>query len=349
VPGLDLAAMSTVCDIMPLVNENRVMVKYGLEKMRHDPRLGLKYMLQEASIKKQDLQTYHLGYILGPRLNAAGRIGDATDALRLLVTQKDRRAGTLAQLLGRLNKKRQDMTSDLLREVRSAIESEGTGKHLYFAYGDDWPEGIIGLVAGKIQDEFNHPVVLVSKSKKKSICRGSARSISGFSIIDAIEEFDDLLESFGSHDQAAGFSVAPEKIDDFKEKLQELAREKLEETNFVKEISADAKVDVSEMNWQYWQASKPLAPFGYSNRKPIFWISNAVIGSLKTVGDGKHLKLVLKGDGSGFLQCIYFGGGENIEKLAQGDIIDVIGSLGVNNWNGEQNLQFNIKDLHHNA
>jgi single-stranded-DNA-specific exonuclease len=343
VPGLDLVAMSTVCDIMPLYDENRVFVKFGLEDMRNSGRIGLRNMMREADISPSELKAYHLGFILGPRLNAAGRIGDATDALRLLVTQKESQAKKLAAVLSSLNKKRQGMTEDLLKEVRQMIENEGTGKHLYFAYGDDWPEGIIGLAAGKIQEEFNHPVIVLSRGKTSS--RGSARSISGFSIINAIEKSSDLLENFGGHDQAAGFTVDNSNIEKFKAELQEIAAKELKKTDFIKEIEADVLVDASELDWNYWEASKDLAPFGYANRKPRFWVEDAVIAGIKTVGDGKHLKLVLKGDGGGFLSCIYFNGGDWINKLAKGDNIDLIGTLGVNTWNGEQTLQFKVIDL----
>jgi single-stranded-DNA-specific exonuclease len=343
IPGLDLVGMATVCDIMPLVGENRIFVAFGLEQMRRNPRLGIRAMMGESSILRQDLEAYHLGFILGPRINAAGRIGDATDALRLLVTQKSRRAESLAEKLGKLNRERQEMTKTLLDEARAAIEEEGTGKHLYFAYGDDWPEGIIGLVAGKIQEEFNHPVVVVSKKKSES--RGSARSVSGFSIIEAIESLGDLLESFGGHDQAAGFTVKTQNIEDFKQRLQSIARKQLKESHFIKEVKADAVVEVSDLDWEFWNASQSLAPFGYGNRKPVFWIKNAMVAGLDTVGDGKHLKLILKGEEGDFLSCIYFRGGNWINRLAEGDTIDLVGNLNVNKWNGEENLQFRVIDL----
>jgi single-stranded-DNA-specific exonuclease len=343
VPGLDLVALSTVCDIMPLVDENRIFVKYGLEQMRNNPRVGLKTLMKQASINPKNLKSYHLGYVIGPRINAAGRIGDATDALRLLVTANKSKAQKLALLLGDLNNKRQDMTQNLLDEVRELVEKEGTGKHLYFAYGDDWPEGIIGLVAGKIQEEFHHPVILVSRKKEES--RGSARSIKGFNIVDAIEKHEEFLVSFGGHELAAGFTVSTEKIEDFKNELQNLAEKQLKKSNFVKEIGADIKVSVDELDWKLWNLLKELGPFGYSNRKPVFWLEDAVIASYRVLSDGKHLKFVLKGENGGFLEAIFFNGGEWESKIQQGISIDLIGNLDVNTWNGEENLQFKIKDL----
>lgn len=343
IDGLDLVALSIVCDIVPLVDENRVLLKYGLEKFRRTRNKGLRALVHDADLDIQTIDPYHLGYIIGPRINAAGRIGDALDALRLLSTDKDSTAKFLADKLGTWNKERQEITDRVMNEVRERIEKQGTGKHLYFAHGNDWPEGIIGLVAGKLQEELNRPVVLVSKNGKDS--RGSARSIPQFNIIDAIERNAKLLEKYGGHTQAAGFTVDEANVEELGEKLEKWAVKQLKNKDLVKEIPADAIVKVQDMTWETWELIRQLAPFGYGNRRPVFWVNDAKIVDLKTVGEGKHLKFVVKGDGGDYLNCIFFGGGEFSSRLAVGDTVDMIGHLGTNVWNGEESLQFGVQDL----
>lgn len=343
IPGLDLVAFSTVCDVMPLTGENRVLVKYGLEAMKNSISVGLNALVEEAELSLSEVKAYHFGYILGPRINAAGRIGDAMDALRLLTTNKESSARVLASKLGGWNRERQEITETVLKEVREEVERDGTGKHLYFAHGNDWPEGIIGLVAGKIQEMFNHPVVLVSQ--KDGASRGSARSISGFNIIDAIENQNDLLESYGGHPQAAGFTVDSKNIEKLKSRLQKWAEQKLKDENFVREIAADAKVSPGELTWDVWELIRDVEPFGYGNRRPVFWVKNAVITEVQGVGDNKHMKLVVKGESGDSLNCIFFGGGEWLDKIAVGDMIDMIGGLDINRWNGNETLQFKVQDI----
>ncbi|MBN2100796.1 single-stranded-DNA-specific exonuclease RecJ [Candidatus Dojkabacteria bacterium] len=343
VPGLDLVALSTVADIMPITDENRIIVKQGLRLLRNSDRPGIKALAEEAKVSLADLNTYHLGYVIGPRINAAGRIGDATDALRLLTTSRDSSAKFLADKLGMWNKERQEITETILNEVREVIEREGSGKHLYFAYGNDWPEGIIGLVAGKIQEEVNRPVIVVTQTQKTA--RGSARSINGFNIIEAIEKESSLLESFGGHSLAAGFTVNTDNIEELKDRLEKVAESQLKQENFVKEVSADAVVNISDMNWETYSIIKKLAPFGYGNRRPVFWVKDAVVAEFSDVGDGKHLRLMVKGEDSGFLSCIYFGGGDWVNKISTGDTVELMGTLESNVWNGEEYLQFKIIDM----
>jgi len=343
IAGIDFVAFSTVCDVMPLTGENRVLVKYGLEAMKDSSRIGLKALAEEAELSLPETQAYHLGYILGPRINAAGRIGDAMDALRLLTTEKESSAKFLASKLGGWNRERQEITETVLKEVREEIEREGTGKHLYFAHGNDWPEGIIGLVAGKIQEEFHHPVILVSE--KDGASRGSARSISGFNIIDAIERQGELLESYGGHPQAAGFTVNSGNIAELKSRLQKWAEKKLKDEHFVREIAADVKTDPGDLTWDVWKLIRDVEPFGYGNRRPVFWVKNATVTDVRGVGDNKHLKLIVKGGSGGSLNCIFFGGGEWLDKLAVGDMVDLMGGLDINRWNGEENLQFKVMDV----
>ncbi|MDD3662123.1 MAG: single-stranded-DNA-specific exonuclease RecJ, partial [Candidatus Dojkabacteria bacterium] len=342
VPGADLAAFATVADIMPLTGENRVIVSKGLEYMNRSPREGIRAMLIEAGVPFGSVTAYHLGYIIGPRINAAGRIGDVLVALRLMTTRNAIKAGQLAQKLGELNKQRQDMTEELLSAVRFQIEQESKGAHVYIAAGNDWPEGIIGLVAGKLQEEYNRPVILISK--KDGISRGSARSISQFNIIEAIESAKDVLVAYGGHSQAAGFSIEEDKIDQFKERIGAFAGKSLKDVDLRKKIDIDAAVDAGDLDWNAWELISGLAPFGYGNRRPVFQVRNGVVVDVHMLREGKHVKFMMKGGSGGILECIRFDSGEWGRMLRPGMLIDIVGYLDINAWNGKESLQFRVTD-----
>ena len=199
--GLDLVALTTVTDIMPLVGVNRIFVKYGLEHMRKGTRLGLKNLALVTKNQPQDLQSYHLGYVLGPRINAAGRIGDPLEAVRLLVSKNEKQCREIAYNLNSLNFDRQQMTTEILEQGRSSADIE---QNLIFVLGSQWHEGIVGLVAGKLQEEFYKPVIVATISEEGEI-RGSARSIKGFNITKALEKHSDFLERYGGHELARRF------------------------------------------------------------------------------------------------------------------------------------------------
>lgn len=343
IEGIDLAAFATVCDLMPLTDENRALVKLGLEKMNTDPGPGIRALAEEASIPIGEITAYHLGYVLGPRINASGRIGDPLDAVRLLATKNSRNARELARKLGKLNRERQEMTDELMAVVRDQIEQEGTGRHLYFAHGNDWPEGIIGLVAGKIQEEYHRPVVIVTEGEESS--RGSARSIPGFNIIKAIEEFRDLLERQGGHDQAAGFTIDPKNIGKFRSELEAFAEKEISEDLLEKEIHTDLVADIGDLDWELMNGIEQFQPYGYGNRKPVLWVKSATVVNSRTVGDGSHLKLSVKDESGDFLDCIFFRGGFMEKELKSGISVEMIGYLEVNSWNGKDSLQFNVREV----
>lgn len=343
VPGIDLVGFATICDLMPLAGENRAIVSMALKRMIECPRPGIRALCDEAKVSSNTLSSYDIGYILGPRINAAGRIGDPMDALRLLTTEKPEVARSLARSLGVLNRKRQDQTESLLAEVREQIEREDKGEHLYFASGNDWSEGIIGLVAGKLQELYHRPVVLVTKGKEGA--RGSARSISGFNIVEAIGKFQALLVKHGGHSQAAGFTIESENIEEFGKLLKEHAREFITPEMLSKELRADACVDAGELDWVLMETLHHMEPFGYGNRKPLFWVKDAVVVESRKMGDGSHLKITVKGHGGEALECVYFGGTAKVGTLNTGEPVEIMGNLETNDWNGKTRLQFRVIDV----
>ncbi|MFH1546926.1 MAG: single-stranded-DNA-specific exonuclease RecJ [bacterium] len=341
VEGIDLVALSTVTDIMPLKDENRIFVSLGLEKMKKDPNLGLDSLVSVSQIDIKSIDTYHLGFMIGPRLNAAGRIGDPMDGVRLLSTKEITVADRLSKELSDLNSKRQEMTEDVMNQVKEI--TDGKDDFLFFAQKDGWSEGIIGLAAGKVLEEVYRPVIVATGDG--DIIRGSARSIVGFNITDAIENFSDLLEKYGGHAQAAGFTIKRKNLKEFEEGMKKLAKEKLKDKDLEREIKIDMEIDSTEVDWELVKVVEKLKPYGVGNRRPLFLIRDIVVVSSQGISEDKHMKFSIKGEDSEFISCIFFNSNDWLKKLKPGTIIDIVGVPEVNVWNGSQNLQFNVTDV----
>jgi single-stranded-DNA-specific exonuclease len=339
---LDLVALPTVTDIMPLHGVNRIVVKHGLETIRKGERLGLSKLSETAKIELENISTYHLGYLLGPRLNASGRIGSAMDGLKLLSTKNASQAKELANKLDSLNFERQKLTSEILKQAREKILSEDL-KSLIFVIGEGWNEGIIGLVASKLQEEFYRPVIIVTKNEGE--IKGSARSINGLNITEVIETFSEFLIKFGGHAQAAGFSVKEGSLDEFREKIVEYVQDNLGKELLDKTIDIDVVLNTKDLNMELAENLLKLEPFGYGNKKPLFLLEKVVVVNKKVLGkDQNHMKLEIKGEGSGVEEAIMFNCLDDIEKIKVDDVIDLVGCVGINEWNNLTKVQFEVKD-----
>lgn len=352
-PGLDLVALATVTDIMPLNGINRLILKAGLRQINSGSRLGLKKLIQTAKVNLGEVDSYHLGYVIGPRINAAGRIGSAIDAVKLLVTQDEKTASLYSNKLNKLNFERQNLTQEILDTARSEIESEiqdtGSPMKALFVYGENWPEGIVGLVAGKLQEEFYRPT-LVATVKGNEV-RGSARSLKGFNITSAIEKFDKYLVKYGGHEQAAGFSVKAGKIEIFKAEILEYIEAHLDESVLQPELKIDAVMDTEELSLNLAHKIKKFAPFGYGNRKPMIMIPEVVIVAKQALGrkvdangNPLHMKIKFKSGSFGISEAVMFGCADDFDKIAIDDVIDLAGYIGINEWNGYTNVQFQVKE-----
>jgi len=342
---LDLVALSTVCDVMPLVDENRSIVKKGLEKIKRTERVGLLRLIYDAGLEPANTETYHLGFILGPRLNAAGRLDLAIEAVKLMVTKSRSKARELSGKLSDLNRRRQNIQKRIYDDALAQIENVGLERKLYFAWGNDWEEGVIGIVAGKISETYNRPVLIATRKGKGYT--GSARSIDNFNIIDAINSQSEILERFGGHPQAAGFSVSAEAIEQFRDNLLEIADRDLADADLVKAEQADCEIKLNQIDWDLADWLEKFAPFGFGNEKPVFILRKAEIGFIKTVGQSNsHLSLAFLNKETGeYLSGIGFNLGDMARTLNQGNLVDVLFSLEINEWNGERKLQLNIKDI----
>lgn len=339
--GLDLVALATVTDLMPLLDINRVVVKYGIEQIKTNSRLGLKELINISGVDILQLDSYHLGYVLGPRINAAGRIGSPLDAVKLLVTQKEDVCKKIANILNETNFQRQHLTQSGLDE---AIESIGVSdEKLLFVVGDAWHEGIVGLIAGKLNERYHRPVLVGSRNDDG--IRGSARSISGFNVTNALSKCSKYLDRYGGHELAAGFTVKKGKEREFSKCIKKIASEDISEEMLIKELNIDLLLSSESVNRKLVEEIDILKPFGYGFSKPLIALTNLVIFRKKVMGKlGNHMKLLCKGDGVDLIPLLIFNCGLDCDLLKEDDRIDVVGGVGVNSWNGNEEIQFLVKE-----
>ena len=338
--GLDLVALSTVTDMMPLLDVNRVFVKYGLEQISKGKRLGLNSLILRAGILPKDINSYHLGYVIGPRINAAGRIGSPMEAVKLLVSKDEKKCNEISNELNNINFERQKLTSEIFDIAKEDINLDNK---LLFVQGENWHEGIIGLVAGKLQEQFHRPVIVTTNND--GVVKGSARSIKGFNITKTLEKFDKYLERYGGHELAAGFSAKVESMDEFVKKIVEFANKKITEKDLQRDIKIDLLVDTQEIDNELINNLKKLEPFGYGNPKPIICLKDLIVVRKNIMGQEKnHMKLTVKGNGVDLLTLVLFNCNEDTESVNENDSIDVIGYPDLNVWNGNENIQFMVKE-----
>ncbi len=338
---LDLTALGTVADLAPLLGENRSLVKRGLERLNDPQRLGVRAMIAQAGLKLGQIDATTIGFILGPRLNAAGRIDDAATSYDLLTCRSPDEAANLAQELEELNRHRQRLTAGTLDRAKEQVLAADESQKLLFASGEDFLSGVVGLVASRLTDEFYRPSVVVELGPEES--RGSARSIPEFNITAALDQCSGLLVKYGGHAAAAGFTVANDNLDALQDRLKGLAAEQLEGVELTPTLLIDAEVELSEMDWATQALLTQLEPCGYANPAPLLLSRRAIVRDARAVGtDGSHLKLTLS-DGRGAWDAIAFRQGRWAGQLPR--CIDIVYSLEVNEWNGRKRLQLNVKDL----
>ena len=345
---LDLVALATVCDCMDLVDENRLLVKKGLEIMKNTSNQGLLELMQTAKIGVAELDTYHLGFFLGPRLNAAGRVEHALDGVRLLTTKNQALLTSLAQKLQRLNASRQELTKKMLLEAEAQIEkNQLENNKLLFIYQEGWSEGVVGLVAGKISEKYHRPALAASISNQ--IVKGSARSIPGFNITEALAQTADKLERFGGHAAAAGFHLHQDNLTDFISAISQIANKQITEEMLVRQLFIDAEISPDDFTRELLQEIYQMRPFGIGNFEPTLLLRNLKVLNRQKVGKEKqHLKILLKKPrefGNALIDAIGFYLGERASEFTPGENIDVVGQIMLKEWNGKEYLQIKIKDL----
>lgn len=343
---LELVVLATIADLVPLTNENRVLAHFGLEVLKKTKRVGLLALFNSAGIDREEADIYEIGHVIAPRLNAMGRLESAMDSLRLICTNNSNRAAILAKALSDTNLERQQFTSKALMHAKDKAK-EKIVNNLLFIADESYQQGVIGLVAGRLVEEFYLPSIVISKGKVYS--KASVRSVKGFNIIEFLRQASDLLVDVGGHPMAAGFTVETEKLDLLEEKLYKLAAKLLKKDHLERVLNIDLEIPSSFINFKTYDLISKLKPFGMANPEPTFITKNLKVESLKIIGkDGKHLKLSLKPKDSSFwIDAIAFGMGE-LNQIKIGDEIEVAYTLDLNEWNGNKKLQLKVKDIKKN-
>lgn len=334
---LQFVAIATICDLIPLVGLGRAFVSEGLKVLKKTDNLGLLALINQIGIEKELIGSYEIGYVLGPRLNAIGRLEHAIDALRLLCTKDLLKANKLAKLLCDTNATRQQMTKDALEQARKLVDSK---KKIHILASKDWSQGIIGLIAGRITEESIRPAIAISIGE--SVSKGSARSIDGVNIVEVIRTCSDILIDVGGHPGAAGFSIENKHIEVFRSRIEKLVVDLPDEVSEVLEI--EARVESRELTKKLINQIADFEPFGFGNPKPVFATYNMRVSDIRTVGEGKHLKF--KADD---IDAIAFGMGELSGSLTTGQLIDLAYNLELNVYNGFEKIQLKVKDIKINS
>ncbi len=342
--GLDLVALASITDIMPLIGANRTFVKYGLKQLQKGTRLGFRMLALRAGVEPKDIDTYHLGYVIGPRINAAGRIGSPLEAVKLLVSSDEKLCKEIANDLNDINFSRQKMTTEILDIAKKNVSESD---NLIFILGSNWHEGIIGLVAGKLEEEYYKPVLVATNNE--GVIKGSARSIKGFNITKTLEKYQIYLERFGGHELAAGFTAKTESIEIFRKEIVTYANENITAENLKKDIHIDLNLETGDINNSLINTLKALEPYGYGNNKPLIYLENLIVVKKYIMGKDKtHMKLTIKGTGIELLTVVLFNCFEDVDKINENDVIDVIGYPSLNIWNGNETIQFQVKEWRRN-
>lgn len=347
---LDLVAVATIGDMMPLIKENRSFVKYGLIVLEKTKNIGLKKMIDLVS-RGNKVDSQMIGWRVVPRLNAAGRINDASIGFNLLTTQSQPEADRLLQLLENNNLQRQKITDDLLKQAEDQVAPQlEADKKIFWVIGENWPEGVLGLVAGRITDKYHRPTLVISKKSEGEDFKftGSGRSIIEFDITAGLNQCKDYLAKYGGHPQACGFTaLGEENFKKLRKILSELVESGLKPEDLVPILVVDAKVELKDLTWEILDLLEQFEPFGEANYRPLFAAYSLKVEQIYPVGaDAKHLKLLVsQKDHPEIHKLIGFFFGQWLEKLNINDTIDIVFEFGINEWNGNRELQLKIVDI----
>ena len=332
---LDLVAIATIADLQPVLGANRALMKRGFEVLNRLERPGLAALAEVSRLKRGALSSYAAGWVLGPRINAVGRMGQGIEALRLLCTPKPTRARELAHILGKANQERKDVTEEIVEDARRKVNKKG----LIVVYEDGWHEGVIGLVASKLVGEFARPAVVISKGDGFS--KGSARSVNGLNIVEILKKYDRYLEDLGGHEAAAGFTIKSENLEPFVKALSSGTEELISRLDPRPVLKIDARLPLDKLTYEIVRELEKFEPTGLGNAAPLFLAEGAKVISTRMVGkDSQHLILRFA---PGF-EAIWFGAAGE-EEFSRGETISFVYSPEIRTYRGKESLSLRIEDL----
>ena len=341
---LDIVALGTVADVVPLVGENRILVKAGLSKMQLQPNRGIKALIDVAGLKDRKITAGHIGYTLAPRLNAAGRVAHATRAVELLTTPSQEEAYGIAEELQETNLERQALERDIHEMARQDVLKQGPdADYVVVVGGQDWHPGVIGIVASRLVEEFYKPTLVISI--KDGIGKGSCRSIDNCNIYEALQSAEDLLIQFGGHQAAAGFSIKEDKIPALRERLAQYCKEHLAETDYLPIVDIDSQVAIDDIDVPLIEEIETLEPYGMANPTPVLALEEATISDLFLMGQQKkHAKVLLEREDS-TIDAIAWNRPDLHASFFPGDRVKVAFTVQKNEWNGHVSPQLMIQDM----
>lgn len=344
---LDVVAVGTVADCMPLIDENRVLVKYGLFVLSKTKRIGFQEMISvgnmSISVENPPTSTT-IGFQIGPRINAAGRMAHAMDAFKLLRETNSEKARVLAEDLEGKNNKRRELTDKLVKKVERIVKEDFKNKQFIFVSDENYPIGVVGIIAGKIASKFGKPTGIFQKDG--DISRGSFRSVDGINIVNVLKETSEYLEKYGGHESAAGATIKNENIENFINLASSIVARKVKKQKLESKIIANLEINVNEITVELAEELEKFEPFGEGNKEPVFWIRNLKVIELRTVGNtSKHLKMCVQDkENLNKIDAIGFGFGEDLENIKKISSIELMVNIQKNEWNGNVSAQLNIID-----
>lgn len=344
---LEFAVIGTIADLVSLKDENRLIAKKGLEKLKVTKNKGLKAIFKVAGVDQQSITEETIGFTLAPRINAVGRLEDADMAVDLLLTDDPIEAEGLAQEMDELNKTRQSIVNSITHEAIEEVEKNyPIDSNSVLVIGKEgWNAGVVGIVASRLVDKFYRPTIVLSFDKEKGLAKGSARSIAGFDLFKNLSTCRDILPHFGGHPMAAGMTLNLEDVSELRQRLNTLANEQLSADDFVPITLLDHQINVEEINLSSLDELHLLAPFGMDNPKPKVLISNVQISTMRKIGsEQNHLKVMVNENGAN-LDGIGFGLGQLVDHISPASKISVIGELAINEWNNIRKPQIFIQDV----
>jgi single-stranded-DNA-specific exonuclease len=342
---IEIASIGTIADVVPIIDENRIIVKKGLEYIKSTANKGIRSLLEVSGLYNKEVNAYNIAFMIAPRINAAGRIADADKCVELLLTDNQSNAMKIAEKLDKDNRERQAIENDILMDAILKIEKsvDFESDKVIVLGSEKWHSGVIGIVASKLVERFYMPAMLISI--QDGIGKGSGRSIPQFNLYNAMVTCSDLFEKFGGHELAAGFTIKSDNIGKLRERMNMIADEVLGKEKPLPEILVDYKLTSKDINLDTVRMLKVLEPYGAGNPSPLYVYRDLKVLSAKAIGnEGKHLLLNVY-DGKNSIRCIGFNLGHYQKLLSTGSKIDIICSMEENSWNNIKSIQLNIKDI----
>jgi single-stranded-DNA-specific exonuclease len=342
---IDIVSIGTIADVVPLQDENRIIVKNGLKRIENTENEGIKALLKVCGLDGKEVNAYNVAFMLAPRINAAGRIADATECVELLLTDNADRAMEIAKKLDSDNRERQGIENEILSIAAEMIEQtvDVDRDRVLVLSNEKWHIGVVGIVASRLVDKFNFPTFIMSEDGEFS--KGSARSINGFNIFEAMSRHSGLFEKYGGHEMAAGFTIRTDRIDELRKSMNDEVIQVMGKDRLLPELRVDYKLTPEDINVDTVRKLKLMEPFGAGNSSPVYVYRGLSILSSKAVGNElKHLQLMVN-DGVNEIKCIAFNMGSMQKVLSIGKKIDIICSVENNVWNNYESVQLNIKDI----